>query len=221
MFNGSLDADAMVFVAQHSDRLRDAAGCNALVSTMVAWLQQYTLWPPHFKFKGKTVRASDLAVVARYYVFLARSEAVLWELKSSVARPAAIEVPSEVESRYKEVLAEALGCPWRKRAFHDMRSAPHTDPPPFQEGITAETLLFNYGVSLAHRNKVVEELKTEMGFPPLANYEDQVNDHVASVRASIRRFEEESRQRLAAFLFRMRFDSLQRKMEAFDFFSKD
>jgi hypothetical protein len=67
----------------------------------------------------------------------------------------------------------------------------------------------------------VEELKTEMGFPPLANYEDQVNDHVASVRASIRRFEEESRQRLAAFLFRMRFDSLQRKMEAFDFFSKD
>ena len=221
MSNGSLDADAMVFVAQYSERLRTAAGCNALVDTMVAWLQQYTAWPPYFKFKGKTVRGSDLAVVARYYIYLARSEAALWELKACVATPVALEVPLELESRYKEVLAEALGCPWRKRAFQEMRSAPHADPPAFQEGITAEALLFNYGVSLARRNKVVEELKTEMGFPPLANYEDQVDERVSDVRASVRLFEQESSQRLAAFLFRMRFDSLQGKIEAFDFFSKD
>lgn len=217
MSNGSLDADAMVFVAQHSERLRDAAGCNTLVSVMVAWLQKYTVWPPHFKFKGKTVRAADLAVVARYYVYLARSEAALWELKTCAA-PAPLEVPSDLEIGFKEVFAEALGCSWRKRAFHDMRSAPFTNPPPFKEGITAEDLLFNYGVSIACRNKMVEELKTEMGFPPLAKYEEWVEEHVADVRKNIHAFDVETNQRLAAFLFRMKFDTLQRKIEAFDFF---
>ena len=220
MSNGSLDADAMVFVAQRSERLRDAAGCNALTSAMVAWLQEYTAWPQHFKFKGKMVRASDLAIVARYYVYLARSEAALWELKAC-ATPYPLEVPLDLENRFKDVFAEALGCPWRKRAFHDMRSASHTEPPAYKEGIRAEELLFNYGVSIAHRNKLVEELKTEMGFPPLAKYEDWVDEHVADVRASIRAFDFEINQRLAAFLFRMRFDALQRKIEALDFFSKD
>ena len=68
---------------------------------------------------------------------------------------------------------------------------------------------------------MVEELKTEMGFPPLAKYEDWVEEHVADVRSTVRAFDLETTQRLAAFLFRMRFDALQRKIEAFDFFSKD
>jgi len=221
MSNGSLDADAMVFVAQHSDQLQDAAGCNALVSTMTKWLQVYTAWPPHFKFKGKMVHASDLAIVARYYIFLARSEAALWELKGRAAIPDALKVPLDLECRYKEVLAEALGCPWRKRAFQDMRSASFTDPPCFIEGNTAEVLLFNYGVSIAHRNKVLEELKTEMGFPSLAKYEDAVEEYMANVKAGIFEMDTEIKYRLAAFSFRLHFDLLQRKIEAFDFFSKD
>jgi hypothetical protein len=216
MHNGSLDAEALVFLLEHTDSLNDSGYCNRLISSMVAWLKEKQL-PAVFKFKGKTFeRERDLDLIARYYISLARNETEMSKFKELLPVELNIEYcPEEMKKKMCFALAEALGCQVRNDPAL-MCPEPDSEVQEFRKGSSAEVLIFNYGVSLVKRYEVVNDLVASSGFPPFHLYDDFLKERLKIVQENILRLNTEVEQRKECFLLRLRYDFLLAKIESLE-----
>ena len=211
MFNGSLDADAMVYLAQHADRLTETEYCNELVETMADWLEGKCEWSEHFVFKGKRLDRDDggLAFVARYYVMLARTEAKLWIMKREPL-PDVIDLksfwkPEELENE------ECLNL--KAILTSDMNSFDDFD---YAEGNTALELARNCAFSRFYLKYFLNELRAELGFPPFLAYETEVKAYLEKARTAIEQARLDLEHRTKTLSMRLRYDSIQREMESLE-----
>ena len=216
MFNGSLDAEALVYLLQHMDSLGDPRYCNELIDMLVDWLKEKQL-PAVFKFKGKTfARERDLDVIARYYISLARYEMEMSKLKTLV--PIDVNMAfctEEVKNKMCLALAEGLGCQVRNDPVL-MGPEPDSEVKEFKEGSSADILMFNYGVSLVKRYEVVNDLVASSGFPPFHVYDDFLKERLNFVQDYIFRLNKEVEQRKETVLLRLRYDFLSAKIESLE-----
>jgi len=215
MYNGSLDADAAVFLVQYAENMASTEFCNDLVDIMVGWFETRNEWPQHFIFKGKHMDLDDdgLAFVARYYVLLARAEAVMWSLKSEglpeLLRLEDFFVPTDREGYDFLLLKAILNRVDKKTAFN-------LEPLRYVEGNSALHLMHNYAFSLLELRHTQQMLKPEVGFPPYRCHERDVKEHLANARQEIEKAKTMVEQRLHVLGMRLRYDSIQREIEALE-----
>ena len=216
MFNGSLDADAMVYLAQHADRLNDIDYCNDLVATMAEWLEGKTEWAEHFVFKGKRMDRDNggLAFVARYYVMLARTEAKLRTMKKEP-----IPEPVDIASFWKphEHVNEDDNYEYVNLNTILTADINHFDPSDdYTEGNAALELARNCAFSRFFLQHLLYELKAEVGFPPFLAYEREVKAYLENAREEIELARLDLDQRAKALCMRLRYDSIQREIESLE-----
>lgn len=211
MFNGSLDADAMVYLAQHADRLTETDYCNELVETMAGWLEGQQEWSEHFVFKGKRLDHSDegLAFVARYYVMLARTEAKLWIMKSEPI-PDLIDLssfwkPEECENEECANIKAILTC--------DINSFEDFD---YAEGNSSLELARNCAFSRFYLKYFLYQLKAEVGFPSFLAYEREVKAYLENARSAIEKARLDVDHRTKTLWMRLRYDAIQREIESLE-----
>lgn len=215
MFNGSLDADAMVYLAQHADRLTETDYCNELVETMSVWLEGQREWSEHFVFKGKRLDRNDggLAFVARYYVMLARTEAKLWIMKKE-------PLPDlvDLQSFWKQ---EELEDETQNEEYTNIKAILTSDMNDFEdfdyaEGNTALELARNCAFSRFYLKYLLYELKAEVGFPSFLAYEREVKAYLDNARKDIEEARLDLDQRTKTLSMRLRYDAIQREMESLE-----
>ena len=215
MFNGSLDADAMVFLAQHADRLNEIDYCNDLVATMTEWLEGQRDWGEYFVFKGKRLDRGDggLAYVARYYVMLARTEAKLWAMKTEP-----LPDPLDIASFWKP---EDLEGETENNEYIQIKAILNAyindfDDYEFAEGNTAVDLARNCAFSRIYLKFYLQELKAEVGCPSFLAYEMEVKAYLEKARVALEEARLELDQRTKTLCARLQYDSIQREMESLE-----
>lgn len=215
MFNGSLDADAMVYLAQQAEKLVDVAFCNELVPIMATWLEERQSWDPHFVFKDKHFDLDDggLEYVARYYIMLARSEAVLWAFKCALL-PDFINIesywkPSERNHEDYKYLARMM-----KRLAK--KTTTSLEPSFYLDGNTLEDLIHNYALSMVELKYTKLMLKAEIGFPTYHSYENGVEIHQHHTQRMIRESLTMVERRAQVLEMRLRYDCIQREIDALE-----
>ena len=211
MFNGSLDADAMVYLAQHADRLNEVEYCNELVGTMAEWLEGQTDWSEHFVFKGKRLDRNDgaLALVARYYVMLARTEAKLWAMKND-------PLPEHVDLASFWKPDETQNDEFRKIKAVLRSGIADFDDYDYAEGNTALDLARNCAFSRIYLKYLLFQLKAEIGFPSFLAYEREVKAYLENARSAIEQARLELDLRNKTLWMRLRYDSIQREIESLE-----
>lgn len=218
MANGSFDADCAVRLAMEDETaFSDASACNQLVDALALWLQEEKKpWPAHFSFKGKRFQgdSSSIALVARYYVALAKAEHELREI-CRLPPIQSFEVDlSNVSYRKKalEAFSEGLSSPFSESMVTMLsnRSRNTGLTPIYLNGNEATDLMFNYAVSI---NQRVAPVDCTLGFPPFHNYTDFIASRVERMKAHIEAVSLETNQRKAALLLRLRYDALQEKIK--------
>jgi len=215
MFNGSLDADAMVYLAQHGEKLVDVAYCNDLVPIMATWLEERQDWDIHFVFKDKHFDLEDgaLEYVARYYILLAKSEAILWAFKCAPL-PEFINIqqfwkPSERNHEDYAYMVRMV-----KRLAK--KSTVSIDPPHYMDGNSLEELMHNYALSIVELKYAKLMLKAELGFPAYHSYENDVKIHQHHTQEIIQEGLTMVEQRAQVLEMRLRFDCVQREIQALE-----
>jgi hypothetical protein len=217
MYNGSLDADAMTYLAGCTDELESAAGCNDLVVKVAAWLLTLQEWPAHFVFKGKQLDLSDhgLEYVARYYVMLARVGGRVWQLKTQETEPLvrldAFWFPSkadQADQEYAELKALSV--------ILSERGQDLVDPPFYLKGNEAVVLMHNYVLSEQLLKHTLSQMKAEAGFPSFRSCESAVKEHWAECVKIVEKAKLDVEQRAQVANMRLHYDSIQREMEALE-----
>jgi len=211
--NESLDATASLYLLFHADHLGSALYCNKLVDLMVEWLRRYKTWPEYVKFKGRTLRSeTDLDIVARYYVALARSEAELWKLKESSKNWNDFDVnlrETENAAALLQAFASGLNCKPRRTVMSTLQlAARFNSEEPFSEGNKAADLMFNLAISIGRYVAAVNSIRPSVGFPTLHSYDDIVKEHERLAFEELAFLKKEIVERREALLLRMRFDHL-------------
>ena len=166
-------------------------------------------------FKGRhfEIDRGGLAYVARYYIMLARTEATIQALK-----PVELETDLvlSLENFFKahELLSdEFLEL---QKCHKQAKSASSIEPKFFLEGNASIVLMHNYVFSLIQLQSVKEMVKAELGFPSFHTYEHEARAQLAKARAEVKEAIVRVKERLEVLSVRLRYDSIQREIEALE-----
>lgn len=208
MYNGSLNSDVRAFLEPHRSSLQNADYCNSLVDTLVQWLAARMDWQKHIIFKGTRMDLDDdaLAIIARYYVMLERSEQTLQLLKEQDLPPL-VDIDSFFEN--KEECEELI-------ELKELQSYGFSEDDFYKESNTSFDLMYNYLLSRHELTETLESLEVDVGFPDFSNYESLVKNYVHATKELINDGKIKVEQRAEALRMRLRYDALQRKIESLE-----